>query len=68
MLGMKQGGSPQVPWKALPRLVFRELEISSSRSPRGGEGHSAASVSSVLVKDQHPLLTRAQQRTLKPNW
>lgn len=33
MLGMKQGGSPQVPRKALPRLVFRELEISPSRSP-----------------------------------
>lgn len=33
MLGMKQGGSPQMPWKALARLVFRELEISSSRSP-----------------------------------
>lgn len=38
MLGMKQGGSPQVPWKALPRLVFTELEIFLQQIPmrRGG--------------------------------
>lgn len=39
MPGMKQGGSPQVPWKTLPRLASGEPKISSSStSPlrRGG--------------------------------